>query len=80
MFGHRSAVPPKCEKCDSSEHVVRFYTGGEKMWVCAEHFKITSTKMKEVTWKDRLLHKMPEPDLIDFKELFPNRAARRTRA
>lgn len=75
----QSATPPTCTKCGHNKRVVRLWHGGVKMWVCRTHFKITSTKRKEATLKDRLLHRLPEPDTYDLDAVLPNRAARRRR-
>lgn len=74
-----SATKPECPACGSDEHVVRLYHGGKKMWACSVHYKITSTKRKEPTLRQRLLHRLPEPDTFELREVLPNRAMRRRR-
>lgn len=53
------------------------WRGKAKMWYCDACYEVTSTKKKEASLMDRLLHKMPEPDTMRLSEVFPNRAARR---
>ncbi len=38
-----------------------------------------STKSKPQTFKQRLLHKVPEADTMSIADVFPNRAARRAK-
>lgn len=74
-----SAEAPVCSKCGHSENVVRLWHGGRKMWACSIHYKITSTRKKEATLKQRILHQIPEPDTFSLREVLPNRAMRRRR-
>ena len=74
-----SASPPACSKCGGSQNVVRLWHGGQKMWVCRKHYKITSTKTKEATLAQRLLHRLPQPDEFELAEVLPNRTYRRRR-
>lgn len=75
-----AGITPACPRCGHNENVVRMWHGSVKMWVCREHFKITSTKTKDATLKQRLLHRLPKPDTYDLQEVLPNRAARRRHA
>lgn len=70
-------MKPSCPHCGTSEHVVRFWHGRTKLWACRKHFKVTSTKRKEASLAQRIMHKLPEPDTIPLGEILPNRAARR---
>lgn len=74
-----SADAPVCSKCGNNTMVVRLWHGGRKMWACSVHYKITSTKAKEATLLQRVLHKIPEPDSFELREVLPNRAMRRRR-
>lgn len=75
----QSAIKPECPKCKSSDHVVRFWHGKQKMWACSECFKVTSNKKKEATLKQRIMHKIPEADTSSLGEVLLNRKARRRR-
>jgi hypothetical protein len=68
---------PICPSCEKNDMVRRMWRGREKHWYCDRCFKVTSTKKKEATLKQRLLHRLPEPDTFAYSEIFPNRRARR---
>lgn len=70
---------PTCPKCDSAEHVVRMWHGKIKFWVCGQCYKVSSTTKQEATLKQRILHRLPEPEQAALTEVLPNRAARRRR-
>lgn len=72
-----AGITPACPHCGHSEFVRRMWAGDQKMWYCDIHFEVTSTAKKEMTFMDRLLHRVPEPDKMHYSEVFPNRAARR---
>lgn len=72
-----AGITPACPHCNSTEHVRRMWVGGKKMWYCDRCFKVTTTTKKEATLKQRLLHRLPEADTVQYSEVFPNRAARR---
>lgn len=74
-----SAEVPTCPKCESSENVVRIWHGGQKMWACSVHYKITSTKKKEATLLQRVTHRLPQADQFELREVLPNRQYRRRR-
>lgn len=68
---------PICPSCKKSDMVRRAWHGRVKVWYCDRCFKVTSTKKKEATLKQRLLHRLPEPDTFALSEILPNRRARR---
>lgn len=70
---------PTCPKCNSSEHVIRMWHGKVKYWVCGQCYKVTSTRTQPASLKQRILHKLPEPETMAVAEVLPNRAARRRR-
>jgi hypothetical protein len=72
-----SAEPPVCSKCGDNSQVVRMYHGGRKVWACRVHYKITSTKRKEATLKQRILHRLPEAESFELREVLVNRRHRR---
>lgn len=74
-----TGVKPDCPKCGHNRHVVRFWHGSLKMWVCSVHFKIGSTKIEEQSLKDRLLRKPIKNVEHDLTSVLPNRATRRRR-
>lgn len=74
-----SAEKPVCEKCGTSDHVVRLWHAGRKMWACSVHYKIQSTKKKEATLIQRVTHHLPEADTFELRDVLPNRAMRRRR-
>lgn len=55
------------------------WIGHRKVWICDVHYRVTSTKKKEATLKQRVLHRLPEADTMSVSEILPNRAARRRR-
>lgn len=74
-----SAAAPLCSECGTNEHVVRIWHGQHKVWACSVHFKIKSTRRKEATLKQRLLHRLPDADEFELREVLPNRRMRRRR-
>jgi hypothetical protein len=55
------------------------WTGGVKVWYCDLCYKVASTKKQEATLKQRLLHRIPDPETFRVSEIFPNRKERRRR-
>lgn len=74
-----SKAAPVCQKCGTNEHVLRFWHGRMKMWVCSVHFKVGSTKTEPQTLKERVLHRDPKQEEFALTDILPNRAARRRR-
>lgn len=74
-----AGITPACPECGNSDHVRRMWVGKKKMWYCDLHFLVTSTKKKEASLWQRITHRLPEPDTMRYSEIFPNRAARRSR-
>lgn len=74
-----SATAPVCTKCGHNERVVRMWHGSHKVWVCLDHYPVTSTKRQEPTLAQRVLHRLPEAETFRLDEILPNRAARRRR-
>ena len=70
---------PICPSCEKNDMVRRMWRGKQKMWYCDLHFLVTSTKKKEASLWQRITHRLPEPDTMRYSEIFPNRAARRSR-
>lgn len=79
LLVRHSAARPVCPKCKSDEHVVRIWHGRMKMWVCSKCFEVKSTKRKEATLLQRVLHRLPDADTVELRELMPNRKMRRRR-
>ncbi len=77
--GPQSALKPVCDKCDSADNVVRMWHGPVKFWVCSQCYKIGDPTKKEATLRQRIFHKLPEPEEKSLTEVLPNRAARRRR-
>lgn len=74
-----SAAKPVCPECNENDRVMRLWHGGRKFWICDRCYSVTSTKKKEATLVERLMHKLPEPDTVPVSGLLVNRAARRRR-
>lgn len=74
-----SAETPACSKCGNNAHVVRIWHGGVKMWACSVHYKIQSTKRKDASLAQRIMHRLPEADSFELREILPNRQMRRRR-
>lgn len=72
-----AGITPACPQCGNNEHVRRMWVGGKKMWYCDVHFAVTSTAKKDASLWQRLTHKLPEADAMQYSEIFPNRAYRR---
>jgi hypothetical protein len=75
----QSGAAPACTKCGHNKRVVRLWHGKVKVWVCLDHYKVTSTRRRPATIKQRVLHKLPEAETMALNEVLPNRAARRRR-
>lgn len=72
-----AGITPVCPRCGTNENVRRMWTGGKKHWYCDACFKVTSTKRQEPTLKQRIFHRLPEPETMRLSEVFTNRAQRR---